>query len=180
MTTLVTGGSLALDAHPHDIEDRRPVVLVVGKKSLGKGTDSILAASKLVVQAIPNVLFVFIGRNTEYIAEDLPWVWNVPNVPQEFVRDWYEACWIVCHAPEGSDAAPRAVIDASLGARGVVGWAPPVGGMRELVTEGVTGYLVPYRDIPALAAALIKALDVDEAIRLGMNNYQCPEWRRVA
>ena len=165
-------------AHPQDIEDGRPVVLTVGKKSLGKGTHSILDASRLVVRAVPDVLFIFLGRGVEHITDDLPWVWNAPPVPQEQVWDYYEACRIVCHAPEGSDALPRAALDAIFYARGVVGWACH-GGMRELVIEGHTGYLVPYRDVPALAAALVKALDLDEAIRLGVNNWRAG-WPRAA
>ena len=164
-------------AHPQDIEDGRPVVLTVGKKSLGKGTRSIIEASKLVVQAVPDVLFIFLGRH--HVPEILPWVWDAPPVPQAEVWDWYEACRIVCHAPEGSDALPRAALDAIAYGRGVVGWAPPVGGMRELVIHGHTGYLVPYRDIPALAAALVKALDLEEAIRLGVNNWKAG-WPRCA
>jgi len=38
---------------------------------------------------------------------------------------------------------------------------------------------VPYRDVPALAAALVKALDLDEAIRLGVNNWRAG-WPRAA
>jgi glycosyltransferase involved in cell wall biosynthesis len=46
--------------------------------------------------------------------------------------------------------------------------AGDVGGLRDLVVDGETGYLVPPRDVPALRAALERLLgDADLRRRLG-------------
>jgi starch synthase len=65
-----------------------------------------------------------------------------------------------------SEGLPRVALEAFVRSRGVVAFA--VGGLPDLVEDGVTGYLVPRRDTAALAAALERVLaDPGLAERLG-------------
>lgn len=55
------------------------------------------------------------------------------------------------------EALPTALIEA--GACGLPVVASDAGGTREIVVDGVTGRLVPMRDVPALTAALLDVID---------------------
>ncbi|HLV77803.1 MAG TPA: glycosyltransferase family 4 protein [Marinobacter sp.] len=59
--------------------------------------------------------------------------------------------------PSESEGLPRVVIEAMAYRRPVV--VTEAGGMPELVTDGVEGYVVPVRDPKALAEALIRLAD---------------------
>src|SRR6185503_3657184 len=55
------------------------------------------------------------------------------------------------------------LLDAMACSRAIVGTS--AGGIPEIVEDGVTGLLVPPRDHPALAAAIVRALKDDELRR---------------
>src|SRR4029453_16281754 len=59
--------------------------------------------------------------------------------------------------PSESEASPNVILEAMAAGLPVV--ASNVGGIPELVTDGVTGSLVPPADSDALAAALLDLLD---------------------
>jgi glycosyltransferase involved in cell wall biosynthesis len=64
------------------------------------------------------------------------------------------------------EALPTALIEA--GACGLPVVASDAGGTREIVVDGVTGRLVPLRDVPALTAALVEVIgNPDLAVRFG-------------
>jgi glycosyltransferase involved in cell wall biosynthesis len=62
--------------------------------------------------------------------------------------------------PSASEASPNVVLEAMAASLPVV--ASRVGGIPELVVDGVTGHLVPPGDPDALAAALLDLLDHPE------------------
>jgi glycosyltransferase involved in cell wall biosynthesis len=70
---------------------------------------------------------------------------------------------IVVHASTEPEAFGRTVIEAQAMARPVI--AADLGGPRETVAEGVTGWRVPPGDPAALAAALARVLAMPEAER---------------
>jgi glycosyltransferase involved in cell wall biosynthesis len=70
---------------------------------------------------------------------------------------------VLSSAWEGS---PNAVIEAM--AAGVITVATDVGGVRDLLQDGETGWIVPPRDPGALADALTAAMDTSVADRLSM------------
>ena len=62
--------------------------------------------------------------------------------------------------PSESEASPNVILEAMAAGLPVV--ASRVGGIPELVADGVTGHLVPPADPDALAAALLDLLDQPE------------------
>src|SRR5262249_35223315 len=65
------------------------------------------------------------------------------------------------------EGMPNVVLEAMVAARPVV--ATRVGGIDEVVEEGVTGFLVPSRDASALAAPITQLLkDPELAARMGL------------
>jgi glycosyltransferase involved in cell wall biosynthesis len=68
--------------------------------------------------------------------------------------------------PSYGEALPMALIEASACARPVV--ATDVGGVREVVSDGVSGTLIPPGEITAIADALIDLLqDPERRARMG-------------
>ena len=83
---------------------------------------------------------------------------------QRVVSFWQRAT--VAALTSDSEGMPVSLMEA--GACGVPAVATAVGGVPELVEDGITGFLVPAGDVPALAAALERILcDHDLATRLG-------------
>lgn len=71
------------------------------------------------------------------------------------VADWLAALNLLV-LPSDAESLPNAVLEAMASARPVV--ATRVGGVPEIVEEGVTGLLVPPGDPAAMAAAILKVL----------------------
>ena len=142
-----------------------PIILIVGKKSFGKGTDYALGAAHRVNRVLP-ASFVFVGKNSEYITTTRPYIVNVPSVTQEELRDYYDDCLFLLHASL-MDSLPRVILEATSFGRATVA-AAGVGGVREMIDDGVTGFIVPPKDPAALATACLTLLrDPDRAIQMG-------------
>jgi glycosyltransferase involved in cell wall biosynthesis len=77
------------------------------------------------------------------------------------MASFYRACDIVC-VPSVSETFGRTVIEAFATGTPVI--ASAVGGMRQTISHGRDGLLVPYGDTPALADALAELLN-DSALR---------------
>ena len=68
--------------------------------------------------------------------------------------------------PSRQETAPVVICQAMAGGRAVI--ASPVGGVPEMVEDGVTGYIVGPDDVPTLAERLIALIDEEDlARRLG-------------
>jgi glycosyltransferase involved in cell wall biosynthesis len=84
---------------------------------------------------------------------------------QQRVVSWWQGAAVAALTSD-SEGMPVSLMEA--GACGVPAVATAVGGVPELVDDGITGLLVPAGDAPALAAALERLLrDRDLAARLG-------------
>jgi glycosyltransferase involved in cell wall biosynthesis len=81
--------------------------------------------------------------------------------PRSDVPELIEAADVVCLTSD-AEALPMAVLEAMAGGRPVV--ATDVGGVRDAVVDGETGFLVPRRDLARLAHAL-QRLAADPGLR---------------
>ena len=85
--------------------------------------------------------------------------------------------------PSYSEAFGMSLVEAMACEKPVIGCR--LGGMREVVTEGVTGLLVPPGDAAALSEAILKLLE-DPALRLAMGKagrervLELYSWKQVA
>jgi glycosyltransferase involved in cell wall biosynthesis len=135
-------------------EAEPPEVLYAGRLSTEKGVLDLVAAA----DGIPLV-----------VAGDGPLRGRVPGargfVPHDELRDLYARAAVVA-CPSHREGFGVACLEAMAHARPVV--AGDVGGLRDLVVDGETGYLVPPRDVPALREALERLLgDRELRRRLG-------------
>jgi glycosyltransferase involved in cell wall biosynthesis len=89
----------------------------------------------------------------------------VGGADQEGVARWFGLATIAA-LPSNSEGAPVSLMEAA--ACGLPAVATDVGGVAELVRDGVTGFVVPPGDVDAFTGALERLLqNPDEAARMG-------------
>lgn len=141
----------------------RPRVIFVGVLERYKALDVLLEAWPMVATVVPEarLLIVGDGRLRGAIRERVERgdfgrrVELLLPVPRPRLRELIDdsSCLVL---PSRSEGLPRIVLEAMARARAVV--ATDVGGLAELVADGVNGWLVPPEDPVRLAAALREAL----------------------
>jgi hypothetical protein len=135
-----------------------PLVGWMGRISTVKGLDVLLQA----LTAVPEASCVLVGdgperRSLEQLARELDiedrvvitgWV----DQPRDYLPSFD-----VVALPSRFDSLPLVIIEAMLAQRPVI--ASDVGGVSELVVDGVTGVLVPSENPQALGSAIAGLLD---------------------
>jgi glycosyltransferase involved in cell wall biosynthesis len=140
-----------------------------------KGQRDLLRAARTVLAEIPDTFFVITG----YANQDPPYLEQLKQDARELgiedrlrivswpdsIGDIWELLDIHVHASV-EDSLPIAITEGmSFGKPAVV---TDVGGVREMVTDGVTGLVVPMHDPDALAAGVLRLLgNAETARRLG-------------
>ena len=149
----------------------RPVALFVGVLERYKAVDVLAEAWRLAAPRVPNATLHVVGRGTlrgvpEELVRDLPAQtrWTEKLTTPEVARALDQATILVL--PSRSEGLGRVVVEAFCRGRGVV--ASRVGGIPDLVEDGVNGLLVSPGDAHALAEGLVRVLS-DRALteRLG-------------
>jgi glycosyltransferase involved in cell wall biosynthesis len=135
-------------------EAEPPEVLYAGRLSEEKGVLELVAATESMRLVV---------------AGDGPLRSQVPQalgfVPHDRLQELYGRAAVVA-CPSRREGFGVACLEAMAHARPVV--AADVGGLRDLVVNGETGYLIPPRDVPSLRGALERLLtDRDLRRRLG-------------
>ena len=144
---------------PHE----RPLALFLGRLSPVKGPDVLLEAVRLLRERLPRAAFVLTGEGQlrapleaavreHHLQEH---VFFAGAVARESVAEYLAACDLLV-LPSRSEGLPHAVLEAMAFGRPVV--ASSVGGVPEVVENGVTGLLVPPEDPRALAGGLERLL----------------------
>ncbi len=135
-----------------------------------KAHDLLIAAFGDVVMARPHVRLVLVGEGPErsrleQLVESGGLASHVVLHGREPDARQLNTAFDVVALTSRSEGLPNAMLEAAAAGRPVV--ATDVGGMREVVLDGVTGLLVPSGDRPALARALVRLAD-DPALRCQM------------
>ena len=157
----------------------RPNALFVGVLERYKNVDGLAAAWRLAAPKVPDATLHVVGSGTlarvmEELVRALPsqTTWSQRLRTEEIVAALDEATLLVL--PSRSEGMGRVVIEALLRARPVV--ASRVGGIPDLVRDGMNGVLVEPGDTAALAAALVRLLsDRTEAERLALHARESAE-----
>ena len=132
-----------------------------------KRIDRLLRAMAVAMTSVPGLRLYVVGDGAERAALERQaaalgianrvtfagWSADAPN--------WYAAADIVALTSD-SEGTPLSLIEAATAGRAAV--ATDVGGVADVVVDGVTGIVVPREDEAALAAALVR-LGADPALR---------------
>lgn len=158
------------------------VVVYVGRLVAEKGLLELLDACRSVSATLSNLQLVLVGEGplqdelSRRIAADASLRVRLAGAqsPADVAR-WMTASNLVT-LPSYSEGHPNVLVEALACGRPVV--ATAVGGIPEVV-DASSGVLVPVRDVPALADALVQVLDRswDEA---ALARKFSRDWRQVA
>ncbi|MGZ6266003.1 MAG: glycosyltransferase [Candidatus Limnocylindrales bacterium] len=145
----------------YDIPEASPIVGVVARLEAEKGHRTLVDAWPEVIAAVPNAWLLVVGEGSERdaleaeaaslgVSERVVFTGRREDVPA------VTAALDVAVLPSYREAQGLSVLEAMALSRPVV--ASNVGGIPEMIEDGVTGLLVPPNDCDALAAAIIKLL----------------------
>jgi glycosyltransferase involved in cell wall biosynthesis len=168
----VAGARIDKLARQWRLPDGAPVVMLAGRLSRWKGQSVVLQAVARL--AHPDLCCVFVGdgparerRRLERQAQRLGlegrvrMVGRCDDMPAAFML-----ADVVVHASTEPEAFGRVVIEAQAMGRPVL--ASDLGGPRETIETGVTGWLLPPGDAAILAEGIAYVLALPEAERLAL------------
>lgn len=143
------------------IPEDAPIVGVVARLEAEKGHRTLIDAWPDVLAAVPNVWLLVVGEGSERdaleaeaaslgVSERVVFTGRREDVPA------VTAALDIAVLPSYREAQGLSVLEAMALSRPVV--ASKVGGIPEMIEDGVTGLLVPPNDCNALAGAIIRLL----------------------
>jgi spore coat protein SA len=144
--------------------EQKKIMLYVGRLIEKKGVHHLLQAMPQIIAQHPEALLVIVGsadygKNalTPYVqslhATGNQWPHNVrfiPYVPHNQVQHWYSIADIAVVPSFAEEAFGLVNVEAM--ASGVPVIATSAGGMKELVMDGETGFLIPLDNVPQAIA----------------------------
>jgi len=173
-TLLIRGSGVDLTCFKQTPEPPEPVVfLLVARMLKDKGIREFVRAARAVKSSYPAWRFLLAGDtdpgNPSSLSRDTIEKWHASGVvewigQQADIARLMGMSHVVC-LPSYREGLPKTLQEASAVGRPMI--ATDVSGCREVVRDGVSGTLVPARNVDALAEAMI-ALGVDEPRRVRM------------
>ncbi len=154
-----------------DLPTSAPLVTLVGRLTRQKGVDLLLLAARELRPEMPTVHYLVVGDGPERLAlhrqaRDLGVAEAVHFLGYQAQVAGILGASSVIVLPSRSEGLPVVLLESLALARPVV--ASAVGGIRDVVRDGVTGLLIPPDDPQALATGLRRLLaDAELASRLG-------------
>ena len=150
------------------LEGEGPVVGAVGSGRAEKGFQFLVDAAPAILRRFPRAAFVLVGSGTGRLEPQLAGLsitehFRLPGHRADAV-DLMGLFDVLAFPSIGMDSCPNVVLEAMGVGLPVVGAA--VGGVPEMVEEGVTGRLVPPGDAARLAEALIEVVGSPEEARV--------------
>jgi glycosyltransferase involved in cell wall biosynthesis len=144
------------------ITNSSPIIGAVGTMAVGKGFDLLLKALEILVMRKIAFTLILIGdgpmltdlkRQSSLSLPEGQVVFTgaIPNA-----TDWYPAFDLLCIPSIHQEGMPNVVMEGSAAGLPVI--ASEVGGVPDLVVDGVTGYLVPPNQVGSLADRLERLL----------------------
>ena len=145
----------------YGMEPGSQIVGVVARLEPEKGHPTLLEAWPLVLRAVPDAYLLIVGEGSrrealEGQARDLRIAHRVVFTGRRDDIPAVTAALDVAVLPSYREAQGLSILEAMALSRPVV--ASNVGGIPEMITDGVTGLLVPPHDVPALAGAITRLL----------------------
>jgi glycosyltransferase involved in cell wall biosynthesis len=166
---LLNGIGVDLDRFTPVLFPQRVSFLLIARLLRDKGVREFVAAARLVKARYPNVRFRLVGwvdDNPSAIEEDELRAW-VGEGSIEYLGKLDDVRVALANSsvfvlPSYHEGLPRTTMEAMAMGRPIITTDAP--GCRETVIDGRNGYLVPVRDVPALARAMLRFVEQPELI----------------
>lgn len=173
---------IGIDVEQFSFREKLPddqIILHVARLVEKKGTTYLLKALAQVRENIPNVKLVIIGdgplrSKLEDEAKSLDLEENVEFLgvqPNTVVKKWLDKASLMCVpsiVADNGDAEGLGIVNLEAAAKSVPVVAFASGGIVEAVVDGVTGYLVPEKNIKLLSKRMVEILSNKELqVKLG-------------
>ncbi len=144
------------------IQPREKVVITVGDFRPQKGYPYFIKSCAEVVKTVPNSKFLLVGKGrmrdrletlVQYLGLNKRFLF-VENCQDVRVLYMISDLFVLSSLWEG---LPYAVLEAMATGKPVV--ATDIGGVRDVVKDGITGYLVPPKDTARMAKTIVELLN---------------------
>jgi len=167
--TLIPGSGVDLGLYPElSVATKEKVVLFPARVLYDKGVLEFVRAAEAIRKERADWRFVIAGAagydNPSAVSSDevqgwvdagiVEWLGHVENMPEVYLKSA-----IVC-LPSYREGMPKSLLEAAAAGCAVV--TTDVVGCREAIEPGVTGDLVPVRDVAALTESLVGLIDNEE------------------
>jgi glycosyltransferase involved in cell wall biosynthesis len=148
-------------------------IVLVARMLWDKGVGEFVEAARILSESGANARFVLVGdpdpANPASVPESTLLSWNGQNGVEwwgrrEDMPSVLQSAHIAC-LPSYREGLPKTLLEAAATGLPIVTTDAP--GCREVVRDGINGFLVPVRDSVALAAALKRLID-DAVLRRSM------------
>jgi glycosyltransferase involved in cell wall biosynthesis len=165
LMAIVNGSGVNLAEFPcQPMPEGIPRILIIARLVVDKGVREFVEAARIVKSVRPEVVFDIVGLLEDHISgikESEVQTWVTEGLIQYHGAQWdvlpyLRNCTIYC-LPSYREGTPRSVLEALAVGRPIV--TTDVPGCRETIDHGVEGLLVPVRDSPALAKAILDLLE---------------------
>ena len=170
-----------------DEEATKFEILFVGRLEKRKGVEILLKAAQFVAERIPYAQFDIVGKDTNSAPNggsykrflidsvDKKYLKNIKfvgYVDNDKLNNYYKDCSIFV-APSLYESFGLIYLEAMAWGKPVIGCN--VGGVPEVIDDGVTGILVPSEDEIALAKAIVSLSDKNLRDKMGKNGRKSVE-----
>jgi len=162
---------------------KKPITFLLAARLLReKGIVEYAGAAELVKARYPAVRFVLLGGldpNPGSLSEAEVNAWVAQGLLEwpghVAVKPWLAQATVYV-LPSYREGVPRSTQEAMAMGRPVITTNAP--GCRETVDDGINGFLVPVRDVPALAAAMLRLIENPALISaMGLESRRIAEER---
>lgn len=158
-----------------DLQEDGNLVLFFGRIWKYKGLEYLIMAEPLITKEIPDAKIIIAGAGEDFKKyenmmhnRDNFIIYNY-RIPYKEGAELFQRCSLV--VLPYIEASQSGVIPTAYGFKKPV-VVTSVGSLPEIVDDGITGYIVPPKDVNALAEAIIKLLKDDKLRRqMGENAY---------
>ena len=181
--TIIRGSGVDVTLYvPHEISGEPPIVVLPSRMLWDKGVGEFVEAAAILKKEGVQARFVLVGdsylSNPASITREKLTQWDASGVVEwwgqkDRMHDIFRQAHVVC-LPSYREGLPKALIEAAACGRPIV--TTDVPGCREVVIDGINGFLVPVKDAVSLAAKL-KVLIADSALcrRMGEKGRELAE-----
>jgi len=161
--------------YPNKLDNDPALVILPARMLWDKGISEFVACAKKFKENRINARFCLIGNPDNYNPESIPLKklkeWSDKGIvewwgQQDNMNKVYSQSTIVCF-PSYREGLPMSLLEAASCALPIVAFDVP--GCREIIKDGVNGFLVPFKDTDAMYSAILKLLN-DSNLRDSMGH----------